>query len=198
VSVVQLHSSNTACHKYLALVLFLPFPPDMNQLTNPYQRTNNNTDNMTPCDICMKDKIPFTFIRVDTDRVCQDCFDEHIKPKFLDALRFEHSYPVRWGTSTLEPQSFLVHLSKDYLETYSEREKEYKVLPAQRMYCKHRRQATDEARASSSKEPNKASEQAVEECGHYFGTKAEAAGQTFVCEKCKGLTCGTCIEPHPW
>ncbi|KAI7286969.1 hypothetical protein KC345_g867 [Hortaea werneckii] len=112
------------------------------------------------------------------DPVCSDCFNKHVRVKFIDALRFEHSYPVTWGDNRLKPQDFLEFLPGDFMTAWLEREKEYQIQPADRVYCQHQR-------------PNN---QTTKICNHFFGSKIETTGKTFDCPDCHHLTCGTCNE----
>ncbi|KAI7221702.1 hypothetical protein KC333_g1622 [Hortaea werneckii] len=117
-------------------------------------------------------------ILVVNDPLCTDCLDQNVRVKFVDALRFEHSYPVTWGDTQLKPQDFLEFLPGDFMTAWLEREKEYQIQPADRVYCQHQR-------------PNN---QTTEICNHFFGSKAESKGKTFDCPNCHHLTCGTCSE----
>ncbi|RMY29954.1 hypothetical protein D0866_08334 [Hortaea werneckii] len=117
-------------------------------------------------------------ILVVNDPLCSDCFDQNVRVKFVDALRFEHSYPVTWGDNRLKPQDFLEYLPGDFMTAWLEREKEYQIQPADRVYCQHQR-------------PNN---QTTEICNHFFSSKAESTGKTFDCPDCHNLTCGTCSE----
>ncbi|GAB1735039.1 hypothetical protein NU219Hw_g109t1 [Hortaea werneckii] len=117
-------------------------------------------------------------ILVVNDPLCSDCFDQNVRVKFVDALRFEHSYPVTWGGDRLKPQDFLELLPDDFMTAWLEREREYQIQPADRVYCQHQR-------------PNN---HTTEICNHFFGSKAESTGKTFECPDCHHLTCGTCSE----
>ncbi|KAI6874234.1 hypothetical protein KC323_g828 [Hortaea werneckii] len=128
------------------------------------------------CSVCCEPTI--RPVLVVGDPVCSDCFNKHVRVKFIDALRFEHSYPVTWGDNRLKPQDFLEYLPSDFMTAWLEREKEYQIQPADRVYCQHQR-------------PNN---QTTEVCNHFFGSKVEAAGKTFDCPDCHHLTCGTCRE----
>lgn len=117
-------------------------------------------------------------ILVVNDPLCSDCFDQNVRVKFVDALRFEHSYPVTWGDTQLKPQDFLELLPGDFMTAWLEREKEYQIQPADRVYCQHQR----------------SNNQTTEICNHFFGSKAESKGKTFDCPDCHHLTCGTCSD----
>ncbi|KAI7159346.1 hypothetical protein KC349_g4192 [Hortaea werneckii] len=128
------------------------------------------------CSVCLE--LTDDPILVVNDPLCSDCFDQNVRFKFVDALRFEHSYPVTWGDNRLQPQDFLELLPEDFMTAWLEREKEYQIQPADRVYCQHQR-------------PN---DQTTEICNHFFGSKAESKGKTFDCPDCHHLTCGTCSE----
>ncbi|KAI6842516.1 hypothetical protein KC340_g454 [Hortaea werneckii] len=128
------------------------------------------------CSVCFEPTNHTTLVA--GDPLCSDCFNRHVRVKFIDALRFEHSYPVTWGDHRLKPQDFFEFLPGDFMTAWLEREKEYKIQPANRVYCQHQR-------------PNN---QTTEICNHFFGSKIETMGKTFDCPDCHHLTCGTCSE----
>lgn len=145
------------------------------------------------CGICFEEHGFVDLVQVNEDRCCASCFNEHVKAKFLDAVRFEYAYPVRWGKTLLQPDKFTQHLPPRFMQSWLEREKEYNTLPAERVLCKHRHAAGDPA-ALPVEQMDSTGRQGTEECNHFLGSRAETAGQTLSCTACRGLTCGNCVE----
>ena len=128
------------------------------------------------CSICCESQTDF-FISIQGDSVCRDCFDSGIKPQFEAALKDESQYPVRWGGAELNILSFIVLFDQDFLFRYLEKEKEYKVLPGDRIFCAGT--ATGEG------------ERPDGTCGTFLGSKFARASERF-CHKCQSRTCSCC------
>ena len=69
------------------------------------------------CSVCAEDKPHNDHIKVaDTDLVCAECFDSHVKSLFQAALKYDFHFPPKWGKAVLQPQDYASHLSVTFLE----------------------------------------------------------------------------------
>lgn len=107
---------------------------------------------------------------------------------FNKALRFEHEYPPRWGTS-LHPNEFSHIISADFIKRYEHKEIEYKTQPSRRIYCQHmveRVGAGDKDGCEPLQEP----------CGEFMGVRQRLGKSDILvlgrCKECKNATCMVC------
>lgn len=128
---------------------------------------------MFSCGFCLENFPDSAKIPVGSDALCTDCYTSEIKPKFLAALKDEPNFPVRWGSTAIEPGR---GFSATFKIFWRERVKEYEAPPATRIYCKH---IVDDGKTA---------------CGKYAGTKSDQgkAGRAISCIKCRLLSCSKC------
>lgn len=115
------------------------------------------------CAFCQYEKRSLR-VRVANDTLCMDCYNTEIVPKFHAAVDNEAQYPVRWGSTMLEPRLF----PASFQTTWRHKCKEYQTPFPERVYCKHNN------------------------CMHYVGNRTELRGTEVMCMKCYKGTCGDC------
>jgi hypothetical protein len=96
-----------------------------------------STDPFT-CGVCDKD-LPAGIERylIPGDPVCRGCVVESIVPMFHDAVEFEAKYPVKFGPEGLFIDDFAELFDKDFLARFYNVQAQYRIPPAQRVYCYH-------------------------------------------------------------
>jgi len=161
----------------------LSSPTSARELTSHHAQ-DATTGPFADCSVCM-DSVPKAdaIAITDDDNVCQECFQEAIKPLFVSALEFEFHYPVTWGASVLDPCKFRDALPEDFLPRWRRKVREYEAPVASRLYCRHR--AGDDGR----------------ECGAFVTHKRPDLRSAFdrmyiwfchLCRDCQGPTCIHC------
>lgn len=170
------------------------------------------------CTVCCETKNSGECVQITDDPVCRDCFNEHIRPMFLEALQHEHAYPVKWGQTNINPVDFANRLPAGFVLQWVWREREYKTPVKERVYCRHQvydhptsptgaGQAPPPRGSAANTPPMTAPEIAVarqhdvlnlttRECGRFLGEKAPPtdAACTRLCIFCQGTTCGICAS----
>jgi hypothetical protein len=138
------------------------------------------------CEVCCEDFRDYTSTDIEGSPVCPPC----VREMFDKALKFEHEYPPKWGTS-LHPSEFNHIIPKDFIETYERKEVEYKTQPDRRIYCQHmveRAVAQDNSASGTTKEP----------CGEFIGVRQRMSKPDMLvlgrCRKCKNATCMACDD----
>jgi hypothetical protein len=136
------------------------------------------------CEVCCEDFRDYTSTDIEGSPVCPSC----VRQMFDKALKFEHEYPPKWGTS-LHPSEFNHIISKDFIDIYERKEIEYKTQPGRRIYCQHtveRAVAGDNSTGSMTREP----------CGEFIGVRQRSSKSDMLvlgrCRSCKNATCMVC------
>ena len=171
------------------------------------------------CSICTDDHTKHLLVMVDSDKVCLNCFKEHVEPLLQAALKYEAHYPVRWGNSELKPFTFARLLPAGFIKDWIDREKEYQTPPADRLYCPHRYRAnaahgekhlhipddltsTNFTTAKLTVVTGNAEElmesSHIEHCGCVISNRQDAVGQTFICSRCRGVICRNMHQISLW
>ncbi|KAK4507497.1 hypothetical protein PRZ48_001232 [Zasmidium cellare] len=88
----------------------------------------------TQCLFCLEPK-DNTIAITETHFACSECVEDHIVPRFHQALNYEVNYPVVVGETTLEPQQFLHWLKVPFVLRWIRRKEEYACKS--RTYCTH-------------------------------------------------------------
>ena len=166
------------------------------------------------CGVCLEEKYEDHPQAIDGDDICAECVKESILPLFEAALNHEHTYPVRWGKTSLRAQDFSQQLGKDFLRRYERREREYQTFSRRRVYCRNlvrpeTRPATGSLAPQVQKlalmprqiELAKKENKPVVECGvmcttlpSVFERDALCSGPGVPCWSCKGRACRVCGE----
>jgi len=138
------------------------------------------------CEVCCEDFRDYTSTDIEGSPVCPPC----VREMFDKALKFEHEYPPKWGTS-LHPSEFNHIISKDFIDIYERKEIEYKTQPGRRIYCQHmveRAVAGDNSTGGTTQEP----------CGEFIGVRQRSSKSDMLvlgrCRTCKNATCMVCDD----
>jgi hypothetical protein len=138
------------------------------------------------CEICCEDFHDYTSTEIEGSPVCPSC----VREMFDNALKFEHEYPPRWGVA-LHPSEFSHIISKDFTESYKNKEIEYKTQPSRRIYCQHmlERVVVQESGVW---------ETLQEPCGEFIGVRQRLSKPDVLvlgrCKECKNATCMVCDD----
>ncbi|EME87246.1 uncharacterized protein MYCFIDRAFT_191739 [Pseudocercospora fijiensis CIRAD86] len=106
--------------------------------------------------------------------VCEDCFEDGIKPQFEEALINEGQYPVRWGDAILDPFDYGMLLPRGLLLFYKQKQYEYQTVVKARLYCKAVDRGTNQA------------------CNAFVGRKKAGRPFQLTCNACGSLACSKC------
>lgn len=136
------------------------------------------------CEVCCEDFRDYTSTDIDGSPVCPSC----VREMFDKALKFEHEYPPKWGT-TLHPSEFSHIISKDFIQSYEHKEVEYKTQPDRRIYCQHMVERVVTQHGSTFGKTQ-------EPCGEFIGVRHRSSKSDMLvlgrCKKCKNATCMIC------
>jgi hypothetical protein len=127
------------------------------------------------CIVCGEDKseaLP-RWVGDDGSRICDECAEECVAPRFHDALQHEHHYPPMFGNVVLDLWTYWDLFDGDFLTAWGKKMQEYNVPVKARVYCEQRGGVDGDV------------------CGAYLGTQ----GPGFVCcSICRCSTCRKCGE----
>ncbi|KAK5745344.1 hypothetical protein LTR17_001505 [Elasticomyces elasticus] len=131
------------------------------------------------------------------DRVCWQCVVDTIKPQFVDALKNENAYPVRWGATELYLEDFKGIFSATFQVEWREKMKEYSTPADQRVICKHSVLKADgeSIKALEGSDLNGRTKDELKDCGQFLGPRIGATEEPVVCTSCGGKACRACGEP---
>lgn len=88
------------------------------------------------CSLCFEDTESAQCKLINGNRVCSECVQSFIIPKFEAALQHEFAYPVEWNLDqVLNPYDFAEELGSDFIERFEQIEKEYLTPPNERVFC---------------------------------------------------------------
>lgn len=121
---------------------------------------------MAECIICGEEKEVSMWIQ--GYPMDEGCVHEGIVSKFVNALRHEAEYPVRWGQAILQVKDFL-HFIEDpdeFMVEWEKKVREYEMPIALRLYC--------------------------DNCQTFVDRKDQNRLIRFGCSKCKALLCSAC------
>ncbi|KAK5139630.1 hypothetical protein LTR32_007317, partial [Rachicladosporium monterosium] len=97
------------------------------------------TTTTTTCGVC--DKVQprgSDLTTIDFAKVCNECMQDTIKPKFLAALQNERDYPARWSARVvLRPEDYPGLLSESFHQKWQERLGMYNTPSEERIFCLH-------------------------------------------------------------
>lgn len=108
---------------------------------------------------------------IDDSRICDECAEDCVVPRFHDALKHEHNYPPKWGNVVMDVWTFWDLFDGKFLDAWREKLREYAEPVKSRLYCEHRSGADGVV------------------CGAFLGTKGSGA---ICCLRCRGCTCRRC------
>lgn len=121
---------------------------------------------MEQCAVCLRDlgsdSWPSAF-SISGGLFCHDC----IRELFERAIKHQDDYPPRIGDVTLCPKKYSIALPLDLRKQLREKEREYAVVPDDRIYCK--------------------------ECSAFIAPTTEVAA-TVQCVKCGWSHCSACKD----
>jgi hypothetical protein len=124
------------------------------------------------CVICGDGKFEALPRWVDDDsRICDECAEECVAPRFHKALEHEHHYPVMFGKIVLDIWTFWDLFDGDFLTAWAKKLQEYDVPVKSRMYCEQRGGVDGDV------------------CGAYLGTRGFGS---VCCSVCHCSTCRKC------
>jgi hypothetical protein len=124
------------------------------------------------CALCGDDKFEALPRWVDDDcRICDECAEDCVAPRFHNALQHEHHYPPTWGNVVLDLWTFWDLFDGIFLDAWRKKMQEYSAPVKSRLYCEHRSRVGKTV------------------CGAYLGTKGPGS---VCCSLCRGLTCKKC------
>ncbi|KAK5700954.1 hypothetical protein LTR97_005472 [Elasticomyces elasticus] len=154
---------------------------------------------MVECGICADDVPTRNSFRIvpTEDRVCGSCFEDGVKQLFKDALMYEHAYPVKWGSTTVNPHDFAQYMEPGFIMKWIFRLREYERPRNEKVYCSHLVLSDDNSPVAL-KEVEILSavddEKSMHECGSFLGgtLPITSAISTYACVTCQGSTCGIC------
>lgn len=129
---------------------------------------------------------------VGRDSLCEKCFTNGIKAQFLDAIKDETKYPVKYGANNINIHDYESFFTKRFLEEWATKEKEYQIPMQERLYCNRIIfiiPAEDPFAPGSSTAASKAV------CGHFVGDKRGCLSDVTVCNGCTGHLCSKRSEP---
>ncbi|KAK5701515.1 hypothetical protein LTR97_004330 [Elasticomyces elasticus] len=153
-------------------------------------------DSSRTCTVCLSgNSDEAKHFLVDGDLVCTDCIIDSLGIIFLDAIKHERLWPVRWGAATVSPLDFPGVFPKSLEVQWRARGEEYKVKRPDRVYCKHLVLAADgESRLTIA--GGEVQDQCPEDlttCGRFLGAMQLHQGGMH-CEHCSGYACKACGE----
>ena len=64
------------------------------------------TSKIFECQICFENKEEVKSRTIDDLEICHDCIVDKILPLLKESMRFENSYPPRWGADKIEVDEF--------------------------------------------------------------------------------------------
>ncbi|KAK5740021.1 hypothetical protein LTR17_004918 [Elasticomyces elasticus] len=131
------------------------------------------------------------------DRVCWQCVVDTIKPQFVDALKNENAFPVRWGAAELHLEDFKGIFSATFQAEWREKMVEYNTPADERVCCKHS-VLKGEGESSQALEGSNLSgrtKDELKECGRFLGPKIAPTEPPIACTSCGGKVCRACGEP---
>ncbi|EME89749.1 uncharacterized protein MYCFIDRAFT_78469 [Pseudocercospora fijiensis CIRAD86] len=180
----------------------------MERLINPFtsfttsdRRPNNSAGASQPdsqpqhieCAACFDDCTD-KHVQVAGDHLCSDCFETGYVPQFQDALKDESKYPVKYGTTVLEPSHYPEFFDPAFLTSWRSKEEEYTTPVKFRLYCKNSIDDTPTGKRNR----NGTSIMTQHPCGHFLGTKTllSSSSPTIPCQSCNHLTCTRCSQPR--
>lgn len=127
------------------------------------------------CTICLEDNM-YTCV-VEGDVVCHHCITE----RFIDAIRNENRYPVKWGNKELNIDDFVHIVPSGNIQQFKDKQPEYHCPPDERIYCQssHKRR---QLRIAGN-------------CGAFVGRRVEGGHETDAsCPECGATHCLRCGE----
>ncbi|KAK5716188.1 hypothetical protein LTR15_010014 [Elasticomyces elasticus] len=130
------------------------------------------------CGCCFDHHYDYTSIDVNKFKMCTTC----VKGMFERAIKHEIDYPAIMMSTELHPKHFDHIISSEFVESYVQREKEYKCPTSSRAYCKH-------FTPGGGKESN------VEACGKFVGPlRREEKEVVLIVASCGGCSRLTCLK----
>ncbi|KAK5745343.1 hypothetical protein LTR17_001504 [Elasticomyces elasticus] len=154
-------------------------------------------DSNRTCTVCLSENSDESkHFLIDGDLVCGECIADSLGTRFLDAIKHERSWPVRWGAATVSPLDFPGVFPKSLEVQWRARIEEYKVKRPYRVYCKHLISDADgETRLTVV--GGDVQDQCLADlttCGRFLGAMQLHQGGMH-CEHCSGYACKACGEP---
>ncbi|KAK3638512.1 hypothetical protein LTR56_003259 [Elasticomyces elasticus] len=152
------------------------------------------------CTFCYEKKTfrPRRPFDVNGDRVCWQCAVDTIKPQFVDALKNENAFPVRWGATELYLEDFKGIFSATFQAEWKEKLKEYSTPANERVLCKHSVLKTEgeSTQALEGSDLSARTPDELKDCGQFLGPKTAPNEQPVVCTSCGGKACRACGEAN--
>ncbi|KAK5740020.1 hypothetical protein LTR17_004917 [Elasticomyces elasticus] len=156
----------------------------------------SRADSSPTCTVCLsEDSDEAKHFLIDGDLVCGECIADSLGTRFLDAIKHEHLWPVRWGAATVSPLDFPAVFPAGLDVQWRARVKEYKVKRPDRVYCKHLVLAECIPQpAITGSEVQDQCPAILTTCGCFLGAMQLYQGGVY-CEHCLGFACRACGEP---
>ncbi|KAK5676477.1 hypothetical protein LTS10_010778 [Elasticomyces elasticus] len=154
-------------------------------------------DSSRPCTVCLSEKSDESkHFLIDGDLVCGECIADSLGTRFMDAIKHERLWPVRWGAATVSPLDFQGVFPETLKVQWHARVEEYKVKRPDRVYCKHLVSAANgESRlAIADGEVQNQCPEDLTTCGRFLGAM-QLHQPGMHCEHCSGYACKACGEP---
>jgi len=157
------------------------------------------TTTTTTCGVC--DKVQpqdSDLTTIDFAKVCNECMQDTIKPKFLAALQNERDYPAWWSARVvLRPEDNPGLLSESFHQEWQERLRMYNTPSEERIFCLHsvlraieeELEMVPELEQAATHEGGK-----IGKCGAFIGARVVDGAVTLVCKGCAGEVCSGCGE----
>ncbi|KAK4958485.1 hypothetical protein LTR10_004913 [Elasticomyces elasticus] len=127
------------------------------------------------CTFCYEKKTfrPRRPFDVNGDRVCWQCVVDTIKPQFVDALKNENAFPVRWGATELYLEDFKGIFSATFQAEWKEKLKEYSTSANERVLCKHSvpKSEGESTQALEGSDLSARTPDELKDCGQFLGPK---------------------------
>ena len=147
---------------------------------------------MFTCASCWDEAPETSAVTVGSDSLCEECFTNGIKAQFLDAIKDETKYPVRYGTEDLNIQDYKRFFTDSFLKNWSTKEKEYKTPMQERLYCNR---VIFVIPADHEFAPGSSTVASKQACGSFLGDKRGCLSDVTFCSGCTGPVCSKCSEP---
>ncbi|KAK4888494.1 hypothetical protein LTR27_012607 [Elasticomyces elasticus] len=153
-------------------------------------------DSSRTCTVCLTENSDESkHFLIDGDLVCGECIADSLGTRFMDAIKHERLWPVRWGAATVSPLDFPGVFPAAIEVQWRARVEEYKVKRPDRVYCQHLVSAADgETRLTVV--GGDVQDQCLADltpCGRFLGAMQLHQGEMH-CEQCSGYACKACGE----
>ncbi|KXT10865.1 hypothetical protein AC579_1968 [Pseudocercospora musae] len=127
------------------------------------------------------------------DHLCYDCFETGYVSQFHEALKDESKFPVKYGTTVLEPRDYLKHFDGSFRAAWREKKVEYNTPVKLRLYCNSN---VDNKTAPTDQHSRDGSPITTQNrCGEFLGSSSHHISAV-TCKSCKGRTCTRCSQPY--